>query len=71
MSDTVTVSLLFLLLLKKLYTFHSHSKCVIISEHARVCVYERERLGEEREGTLFAHTYAGVCVFLCVYVIGS
>lgn len=39
------VTLLFLLLLKKLYTFHSHSKCVMISERAKV----RER-GGGREG---------------------
>lgn len=67
MSDSVTVSLLFLLLLKKLYTFHSLSKCVIISEHARVCVEarDRERLDEERGHTVCTH--AGVCVFLyCV-----
>lgn len=35
-SDSMIVTLLFLLLLKKkLYTFHSHSKCVMISERAK------------------------------------
>lgn len=42
------VTLLFLLLLKKLYTFHSHSKCVMISERAKVGERGREG-GKERE----------------------
>lgn len=33
-SDTVIVTLLFLLLFKKPYTFHSHSECVMIAEPA-------------------------------------
>lgn len=39
-SDTVIVTLLFLLLFKKLYTFHSHSECVMIADRAskRGCV---------------------------------
>lgn len=71
-SDSMIVTLLFLLLSKKKpYTFHSHSKCVMISERAK-----RKRDGErgggwmKREGTDCLHAHMQVFVSI-VHAIRS
>lgn len=58
------VTLLFLLLLKKRYTFHSHSKCVMISERARQRASERAWLKKEGQ-TVCIHICRCMCVCHC------
>lgn len=67
-SDSMIVTLLFLLLLKKLYTFHSRSKCVMISERAKKRERAREAGWRERGHTVCMHTHRCMCVcILCMW----